>query len=355
MTCADSPSAGNRSQWVKSSAGFSAAVELQTAITESGSHRRCVTSWKLHVRGQDGNEQVITVGQRDDTPEDNEWLQENSFQIDGWSEDGTVVVASQIEAQGDWDETTPIVFDFRTKKAARVELLPLFKTMIPADCYVVYRVLGVGNNGAVLLSALSTDNDRDAGTPQCFPQSRWRVNSKKPHAHASSSRKKEVVPACGRHCSRVVAYSSLTKFRNTGKGENLSKFRIAGDTSGVLWLFVPSSEVLPRFIAGRGNLKKHQFRAQRQRQANFEPRPHELASAGYAVRSAAILKVEPIASSRIETGEHEAVRGLAASAPRKANTTPLRAAGSQYSMPSQCTPSGRDRDVIELGIADQRP
>lgn len=52
------------SQWVKSSAGFSAAVELQTAITGSGTNRRCVTSWKLHVRGKDRLEQVITVGLR---------------------------------------------------------------------------------------------------------------------------------------------------------------------------------------------------------------------------------------------------------------------------------------------------
>lgn len=178
VTC-DYPSpTGNLSQWVKSSAGFSAAVELQTAITGSGSHRRCVTSWKLHVRGKDGNEQVITVGQRDDTPDDTEWIQENSFQIDGWSRDGNIVVTSQIQAQGDWDETTPILFDFTTKRYSRVELSPLFKAMIPADCYVVYRVLGVSDNGKVLISASSTDDDRDSGTPQCFAESRWKLDSR---------------------------------------------------------------------------------------------------------------------------------------------------------------------------------
>jgi hypothetical protein len=178
VTCDYSPPAGSRSQWVKSSAGYSAAVELQTAITGSGSHRRCVTSWKLHVRGRDGNERVITVGQRDDTPDDTEWIQENSFQIDGWSKDGNIVVTSQIQAQGDWDETTPILFDFTTKRYSRVELFPLFKVMIPADCYVVYRVIGVSNNGTVLISASSTDDDRDSGTPQCFAESRWKLDSR---------------------------------------------------------------------------------------------------------------------------------------------------------------------------------
>lgn len=178
VTC-DYPSrTGNRSQWVKSSTGFSAAVEVQTAITGSGSHRRCVTSWKLHVRGKDGTEQVITVGQRDDTPDDTEWIQENSFQIDGWSKDGNIVVTSQIQAQGDWDETTPILFDFTTKRYSRVELFPLFSAMIPADCYVVYRVLGVRDNGTVLISASSTDDDRDSGTPQCFAESRWKLDSR---------------------------------------------------------------------------------------------------------------------------------------------------------------------------------
>jgi hypothetical protein len=163
---------------VKSSAGFSAAVELQTAIIELGSHRRCVTSWKLQVRGKGGNEQVITVGQRDDTPDDTEWVQENSFQIDGWSKDGNILVTSQIQAQGDWDETTPILFDFTTKRYSRVELFPLFKEMIPADCNVVYRVLGVSDNRTVLISAFSTDDDRDSGTPQCFAESRWRLDSR---------------------------------------------------------------------------------------------------------------------------------------------------------------------------------
>jgi len=178
VTCDYSPPTGNRSQWVTSSTGFSTAVELQTAINGSGNHRRCVTSWRLHLRRQDGNEQVITVGQREDTPDDNEWTQENSFQIDGWSQDGNIVVTSQIQAQGDWDETTPILFDFTKKRYSRVELFPLFKAKIPAGCYVLFRILGVSDSGAVLISAFSTDDDRAPGTPQCFPESRWKLDSR---------------------------------------------------------------------------------------------------------------------------------------------------------------------------------
>ena len=178
VTCDYSPPTGNRSQWVTSSAGFSAAVELKTAITGSGSNRRCVTSWNLHLRRKDGNEQVITVGQRDDTPDDNEWAQENSFQIDAWSEDGNLVVTSQIQVQGDWDETTPILYDFTRKNHSRVDLFPLFKSMIPADCYVLFRVLSISDDGTVLVSAFSTDDDREAGTPQCFAESRWKLDSR---------------------------------------------------------------------------------------------------------------------------------------------------------------------------------
>lgn len=178
VTCDYSPPAGSQSQWVKSGAGFSASVEVQTSITGSGNNRHCVTSWKLHVHGKDGNEQVITVGQRDDIPNDNEWIQENSFQIDGWSNDGNILVTSQIQVQGDWDETTPILFDFTTKRYSRVDLYPLFKAMIPADCYVLYRVLGVSNDGTVSISAFSTDDDRDAGTPQCFADSRWKLDAR---------------------------------------------------------------------------------------------------------------------------------------------------------------------------------
>jgi hypothetical protein len=132
---------GHSSLTKRSAGGSSAAVELRASVTGSGIHRRCVTSWKLHVRGKDAKEQVITVAERTDSPDDNEWVRESSFEIKAWSKDGNMLLTSQIQAQGDWDETTPIVFDFNTNKYWRVELYPLFKALIPSDCYVVYRVL----------------------------------------------------------------------------------------------------------------------------------------------------------------------------------------------------------------------
>ena len=88
-------------------------------------------------------------------------------------------MASQVEVQGDWDETTPVIFDFSTGRFWRVELNPLFKRMIPSDCYVVYRAIGFTADGDVLIAPLSTDNDREPGTKPCFPSRHWRLDFQK--------------------------------------------------------------------------------------------------------------------------------------------------------------------------------
>lgn len=133
----------------------------------------------LHVRRADHKERVLTVAAREDNPEDDEWAQENSFEINGWSKNGRLLLASQVEAQGDWDETTPVVFDFSTGRFWRVELNPLFKRMIPTGCYVVYRAIGFIADGAVLIAPFSADNDGEPGTKPCFPVSRWRLDFRK--------------------------------------------------------------------------------------------------------------------------------------------------------------------------------
>jgi hypothetical protein len=167
---------GGMSAWVTSQKGFAAAVDLRRKITGTGAKRNCTTSWVLHVRDQKGASRTIVVAEREDNPEDNEWTQENSFEIDAWSQDGNMILTSQIEAQGDWDETTPGVYDFRSGKYWRVELYPLFEKHIPRDCYVVYRPLRFGENGTVLIWASSTDNDREEGIKRCFPESTWRLD-----------------------------------------------------------------------------------------------------------------------------------------------------------------------------------
>lgn len=171
--CEEPQQGGHTGKWVTSKRGFSAAVELRVSVAGKDKQRHCTTSWILHVRGQDGHPRSCNVAERDDVPEDNEWVQENSFEIISWSSDGNVLLASQIEAQGDWDETTPIIYDFSSGQHWRVQLQPLFKKFIASDCYVVYRPFGFTQDGRVLLSAMSTDNDPEPGTKPCFATGQW--------------------------------------------------------------------------------------------------------------------------------------------------------------------------------------
>jgi len=164
------------SKWITSNEGNSAAVELRITVTGTGRQRLCRTSWVLHLRGTDGKLTSITVAEREDHPDDDEWVQENSFEVDAWSNDGKMILVSQIQAQGDWDETTPVVFDFASNEHWRVELYLLFRRLIPSGCNVVYRTLRFGEDGRVLISAISTDDDRELGTKPCFPDSLWKLD-----------------------------------------------------------------------------------------------------------------------------------------------------------------------------------
>jgi hypothetical protein len=172
-TCAEPQSGSGISGWVASKLGFSAAAELRVNVVGADDKRHCTTSWILHVRRQDGQPESITIAEREDVLGDNEWIQENSFEVNAWSSDGSMLLASQIEAKGDWDETTPIVYDFNSGQYWHPQLHPLFKKYIPADCYVVYDPLGFAQDGTVLISAMSTDDDREPGTKPCFGSSRW--------------------------------------------------------------------------------------------------------------------------------------------------------------------------------------
>jgi hypothetical protein len=171
--CAEPQSGSGVGKWVTSKRGFSAAPELRLKVVGAEKMRHCTTSWILHVRREDRQLESITVAERQDVPQDNEWVQENSFEVNAWSSDGSMLLASQIEAQGDWDETTPIVYDFNSGRHWHPQLYPMFKKYIPGDCYVVYRPLGFVQDGRVLISAMSTDDDREPGTKPCFGSSRW--------------------------------------------------------------------------------------------------------------------------------------------------------------------------------------
>jgi hypothetical protein len=176
ITTCEAASGGGTGKWVPSKAGFSVAVELRLKITGTDKQRRCVTSWVLHIKDQSKQPKSITVAEREDRPEDSEWVQENSFEINAWSKDGKLALLSQIEVQGDWDETTPIIYDFETNKHWRIELNPLFKKLIPAECYLVFRPIRFADDERVIIFTSSTDTDREPGTKPCFKESLWQLD-----------------------------------------------------------------------------------------------------------------------------------------------------------------------------------
>lgn len=174
--CEYAKTGGGTGKWVTSKQGFSATVELRARVSGRGQKRRCTTLWTLQLRQPGGKPHSLNVAERMDIPEDDEWIQENSFEINAWSPDGSLLLTSQIEAQGDWDETTPIIYDFKTDRHWRLPLQPLFEKFIPSECYVLYRPLRFTQSGEVLVSASSTDDDRAEGTKPCFAESLWAVD-----------------------------------------------------------------------------------------------------------------------------------------------------------------------------------
>jgi hypothetical protein len=176
VTC-DSPIPnGQLSSWAKSNSGFAAAVELRQHITGTSNHRLCRTTWVLHVRKENEKPHAIEVAQRDDSPGDNDWHQENSFEIEAWSTDGNLLLTAQIEAEGDASDTTPVIYDFLSNSYRRVALRPVFDQMTPAHCYIVFYPFAFDGSDSLVIHAMSTDTDRDPGTPACFPQSDWRYD-----------------------------------------------------------------------------------------------------------------------------------------------------------------------------------
>ena len=176
VECVSPTPASSMSPWVKSPAGYLAAVELRQRITGTGSHRVCRTNWLLHVRKEGEKPRTIEVAEDDASPDSGEWNQENSFELEAWSTDGNLLLAAQIEAAGDASDTTPIIYDFNSSSYRRIDLRPVFGQLTPADCYVVFYPLRFDASGSLVIRALSTDDDRDPGTPACFPESDWRYD-----------------------------------------------------------------------------------------------------------------------------------------------------------------------------------
>ena len=162
-----------RSADLISTAGVRASVEVRgkTLFGKTADDNRCETTWILHLTGP-GLPETIVVDIRDD-----EWYYEHIFEMNGWSKDGSLLLMSQIEAAGDWDQTTPIVYDTQNHRTWLVELAALFEKFVNKDCSVYFRPMGFTSSGGVLLSVASFDEtDPELGQKPCFQNSRWELN-----------------------------------------------------------------------------------------------------------------------------------------------------------------------------------
>ena len=164
----------NTSRAVKSPRGYTAGLEIKAVRHGKGKRQRCLTSWILLVSGPDGRSNALEIQSREDKPSDNEWKYENSFELIGWSQNGVRLLAAVVTAGGDWDETTPVVYDFQQHKWWRVELAPVFEKVIPEDCPVYFRPTGFTKNGEVLILVAPFDDE-----DRCYKKSRWALDYKK--------------------------------------------------------------------------------------------------------------------------------------------------------------------------------
>src|SRR5437899_8164924 len=102
----------------------------------------------------------IVVQNSEDKLNDNEWGYEKSFDVIGWSKDGSRLLTAAVLAGGDWDETTPIIFDFETHKSWRVELAPVFRKFVRKGCLVYFRPVSLTSTGeaVIFVAPLEADN-----------------------------------------------------------------------------------------------------------------------------------------------------------------------------------------------------
>jgi hypothetical protein len=157
---------------VVSPAGFEARASLQAkaAAGKSDDNQRCVTIWTVMVSRRGAPWRRVFHDQRDDD-------YEFSFEINGWSEDGKLLLLSMIAMAGDWDETTPVVYDAEKNKSYEIPLTPLFDHVTPKHCVLYFRPLGFSASHQVLLDVgpLNSD-DLPPGQKPCFAESQWALD-----------------------------------------------------------------------------------------------------------------------------------------------------------------------------------
>lgn len=169
VTCEDAGE--NYSKPVKSRVGFTASVEVKAVREGKGKERRCITSWILRASGPQMASTSTAVQTREDKPSDNEWGYENGFDVIGWSKDGVRLLTAAVQAGGDWDETTPIVYDFQTHKSWRVDGASIFSKVVPKDCLVYFRPVRFAPTGEVVILVAPFEDDA-----RCFVKSLWSLD-----------------------------------------------------------------------------------------------------------------------------------------------------------------------------------
>jgi hypothetical protein len=171
VACTDENMPASKSDVVVSPSGLRARVSLQAkaAPGKNDDNQRCVTIWTAAVSRRGTGWRRVFEDQRNDD-------YEYSFEINGWSGDGKLLLMSMVGAAGDWDETTPVIYDADKNKSYEIELAPLFKAMTPKDCYPYFRPLGFNALHHVLLNAGDLETDRAPGEKPCFPNSLWELD-----------------------------------------------------------------------------------------------------------------------------------------------------------------------------------
>lgn len=164
-----------RSADLISPSGVTASVELRgkMRVGKTTDDNRCETTWILHLAGK-GTSQTIVIDTRDD-----ELYYEHIFEMAGWSKDGSLLLMSQIQTAGDWDETTPVIYDIQNHRMWRIELALLFDKFAPKDCPVYFRTMGFTSSGKIMLGVGSLDQSDPSPAPgekPCFQDSLWELD-----------------------------------------------------------------------------------------------------------------------------------------------------------------------------------
>src|SRR5579859_6137787 len=173
VECGDEDTPASKSALVVSPSGLQARLRLQAKAIKAKNKedRRCATTWTLMAGSRGAPLRIVFQEQRDD-----EWGNESSFEIEGWSEDSRFLLLSTATMAGDWDETTPVIYDAEKNKSYEIKLAPLFEAMTPKDCLLYFRPLGFNASNQVLLDVGDLNYNRAPGEKACFPESRWELD-----------------------------------------------------------------------------------------------------------------------------------------------------------------------------------